>query len=258
MRRATAVRARWSLGTLLEILLSALLAPVRMMFHSHFVLSALAGWRIQWNSPARADTCTGWAEAFRRHGLQTAVGIAWVTVVYLEAPDLLPWLSPVAAGLLLSAPLSVLTSRTDAGLNARRLGLLLTPPETRVPREIVAAEQYAGNGRPLPRFTDAVVDPELYKLVRIAARRRSPLAAPTRHERVRRALVHGPQALTPTERLAILGDLDALDALHGAIRSTRVHPGWTSSHRDARATIYRLNVRASQWPGTVATLVPRG
>ena len=247
-----------ALSTLLEILLSALLAPVRMMFHSRFVLSALAGWQIQWNSPARADACTGWPEALRRHGLQTAVGIAWVTVVYLEAPDFLPWLAPVAAGLLLSAPLSVLTSRANAGFSARRLGLFLTSPETRVPREIAAAEQYAGSGRPLPCFTDAIVDPELYTLMRMAARRRSPLASPARQERVQRALVHGPQSLAPTERLAILGDLDALDALHGAVRAARVHPDWTSSHRDTRATIHHLVIHASQRPGTVATLVPRG
>ena len=246
-----------AMGTLLEIVLSALLAPVRMMFHSRFVLSAIADGQSSGSHRERRRK-HGWSEALRRHGLHTAIGIAWVTVAYLEAPDFLPWLSPVAAGLLLAAPLSVLTSRTDLGLSARRLGLLLTPPETYVPREIVAAERYAGSGRPLARFTDAVVDPELYMLVRMAARRRSPLAASARHERVQRALMHGPLALTPKERLAILGDVDALDALHRAVRTARVHPGWTSRPSDSRATIHHLNVRAPRQHATISTLVPRG
>jgi membrane glycosyltransferase len=155
-------------------------------------------------------------------------------------------------------PVSVLTSRADVGLAARRIGLFQTPAETRVPREIAAAENYAGMGRPLPRFTDAVVDPDLHALVRLAARRRSPLASAARDERVQRALAHGPHALSPAERLAVLGDLDALDALHMAVRLARVHPDWTSSHRDARATIHHLTVCAPKRPGTVATLVGHG
>jgi membrane glycosyltransferase len=247
-----------ALSTLLEIVLSALLAPVRMMFHSRFVIAAIAGWTIQWNSPARADASTGWPEALRRHGLQTAIGLAWISLVALEAPEFLPWLLPVAAGLLLAAPLSVLTSRTGAGLVARRLGLLLTPAETRVPREIASAEHHAGNGRPLPRFADAMVDPELHALMRLAARRRTPLAAAARNARVQRALSQGPLALSTTEQLLVLGDLDALDALHGAIRARRVHPGWMSSRSQGRATIHQLAGRAEYRPGTVVTLARRG
>ena len=247
-----------ALSTLLEIVLSALLAPVRMMFHSRFVIAALAGWTIQWNSPARADASTGWPQALRRHGLQTAIGLAWISLVALEAPEFLPWLSPVAAGLLLAAPLSVLTSRTGAGLAARRLGLFLTPAETRVPREIVSAEHHAGHGRPLPRFADAMVDPELHALMRIAARRRTPLAAAARNERVQRALLQGPHALSTAEQLMVLGDLDALDALHDAIRARRVHPSWMSSRGQGRATIHQLAGRAAHRPGTVVTLARRG
>ena len=171
-----------AMSTLVEIVLSALLAPVRMLFHSQFVLAALCGWSIQWKSPARADASTSWTEALRRHGVQSALGLAWVALVAIEAPDFLPWLAPVAAGLILAVPLSVWTSRTHFGLACRRLGLFLTPTECHAPREIAAAEQYSGNGRPLPRFVDAVVDPEVHAPMRLAARRRSPRAAEARHE----------------------------------------------------------------------------
>ena len=229
-----------ALGTLFEILLSALLAPVRMMFHTQFVLAALSGWRIQWRSPARADASTTLGEAVRRHGLQTAVGVAWLVVVAQGAPDFLPWLIPVATGLVLAIPLSVLTSSAAAGRALRRAGLLLTPTETRTPREIEDAEQYAGCARPMPRFADTIVDPELHALARTVARRRSPLAAGLRGERVERALRLGPQALGAPEQLILLGDLDALDHLHRAVRTTPVHMGWSRSRPHDRATIHQL------------------
>jgi membrane glycosyltransferase len=119
-----------ALSTLFEIVLSALLAPVRMMFHTQFVLAALTGWRIQWRSPARADASTTWSRGSDAT-VQTAIGAVWLVVVAQGAPDFLPWLIPVAAGLVLAIPLSVLTSSAVAGRALRRAGLLLTPTETR-------------------------------------------------------------------------------------------------------------------------------
>ena len=65
---------RLALSVLVEMLMSALLAPVRMLFHTQFVAAALLGWSIQWKSPARADKSTSITQALRRHGLQTAIG----------------------------------------------------------------------------------------------------------------------------------------------------------------------------------------
>jgi membrane glycosyltransferase len=247
-----------AMSTLVEIVLSALLAPVRMLFHSQFVLAALCGWSIQWKSPERADASTSWSEALRRHGAQSALGLAWVVLVAIKAPDFLPWLAPVAAGLILAVPLSVWTSRMNVGLVCRKLGLLLTPTESCAPREIVAAEQYSASGRLTPRFVDAVVDPEVHALVRLAARRRSPLVAESRHECVRRALDEGPMSLTAGEQLQLLGDLDALDTLRRAVSSRRVHPGWTPSRAHGRATIHHLMPHGRGKPGALATLVRQG
>ena len=41
----------------------------------------------------------------------------------------MPWILPVVAGLLLSVPLAVLSSRRAMGLAARRLRLFVTPEE---------------------------------------------------------------------------------------------------------------------------------
>src|SRR5207253_2919052 len=70
-------RARLLLSMLIEVAISALLAPVRMLFHTQFVVAAYVGWGISWKSPPREDAETTWGEAFRRHGGQTVLGLAW-------------------------------------------------------------------------------------------------------------------------------------------------------------------------------------
>jgi membrane glycosyltransferase len=247
---------RLTLSVLAEVVISALLAPVRMLFHTQFVFVALAGWAIQWKSPKREDASTSLGEALARHGWQTALGAVWVAVVAWQAPEFLPWIGPVAAGLLLAVPLSVLTSRTSLGVAARSARLFLTPDETAPTLEVVATEQYAGEARPQTRFADAILDPELFEVVHAASRRRSPLAGAQRAERVERALLSGPQALTSNERRALLGDAEALTALYRAVRTAPVHPGWTRGDA-GRATIHHLGGRP-QTRHTLATLVRPG
>ncbi len=108
------------LSVLAEILASSLLAPIRMLFHTRFVAMALMGIPVRWKSPPREDAQTSWGEAVRRHGLHTAVGVAWAAGVYALNPSFLWWLAPVAGALILSIPLSVYTSRATLGERARR------------------------------------------------------------------------------------------------------------------------------------------
>ena len=229
---------RLAASVVLEFAVSALLAPVRMLFHTQFVLAALAGWAIQWKSPKRDDASTSFREAVDRHGWQTLIGAAWLGVVAWQSPDFLPWIAPVAAGLLLAAPLSALMSRTSLGVGARAAGLFLTPDETAPSPEMVATGQYAGEARPQPRFADAVLDPDVFLVVSQAARPRSPMAAALRQQRIERALLSGPEALTATERRLLLGDAEALATLYRAVRSAPVHPGWTARGEQSRATVH--------------------
>jgi membrane glycosyltransferase len=48
---------------------------------------------------------------------------------------------PVLAGMLLSVPFTVLTSRVSIGRRLRAAGLLLTPEETACPPELLAAHE---------------------------------------------------------------------------------------------------------------------
>lgn len=248
--------ARLILSVVFETIVSALLAPVRMLFHTLFVFSALLGWSIQWKSPARAEKSTPLAQALRRHGLQTAIGFAWVSVVAWKAPEVLPWLVPVAAGLLLAVPISVVTSYSAFGLLARRARLFMTPDETNPPQEVAATAHYARNARPRPRFADAIIDPDVYAVVRSAAHaRRSALAAALRAQRVERALQSGPEALSAAQRVALLHDGAALDEMQRAVRTAPVHASWYATSASARrATIKVLRPGRDMHAATVATM----
>jgi membrane glycosyltransferase len=70
-------RLRLAVSVLLECAISALLAPIRMLFHTQFVVSSLLGCVVRWRSPARADAQTGWLHAIPRHGSHTLLGIGW-------------------------------------------------------------------------------------------------------------------------------------------------------------------------------------
>jgi len=246
-------RTRLALSVLAETVMSALLAPVRMLFHTRFVFAALLGLAIQWKSPARADQSTGLSQALRRHGLQTAIGAAWVGVVAWKAPDMLPWLVPVASGLILAIPVSVLTSHSRLGVLARKAKLFMTPDETMPPREIIETGRYAASATPIPRFADAVIDPDVFAVVRSAARAgRSSLAARHRKQLVERALRAGVGALTQSEQLSLLHDSVALSELHTAATSAPIHPSWyASSAAVGRATIRVLGRKLGTRHGTL-------
>ena len=74
----------------------------------------------------------------RRHWGHTLIGLVWGAFMWWLGPTLFWWFTPVLAGMALSIPLSVLTSRRHLGARLRKMGLFLTPEETAPPPEIVA------------------------------------------------------------------------------------------------------------------------
>jgi membrane glycosyltransferase len=134
--RAYGGRARLTAGVLLEIVVSSLMAPIKMMFHSRFVLAALLGISPGWLPPPREDQETRWGDALRQHFNGTVVGVAWVALTAWLNPAFLGWLLPVAGSLIVAIPLSVWSSRVRLGVAFRRRGLFLTPEESAPPREL--------------------------------------------------------------------------------------------------------------------------
>ena len=207
-------------STLAELALSALLAPIRMLFHTQFVAAALAGRTIQWKSPPRVDAQTTWREAWRRHGGHTLLGILWAGGVYWLNPQYLWWLLPIVGALMMSIPLSVYTSRIALGRRAKSAGIFLIPEEAQPPREIRRAQEFLKDAQALPDFAAAVADPVVNTLACATGAVHAQQAPKLRRERMRyaqRALTSGPQALTAQQKLALLNDAALLSQLHAQV-----------------------------------------
>ena len=158
--------ARLAAGAALEIVLSALLAPVRMLFHTQFVLSALTGLALHWKSPSREDAQTTWDYALRRHGWHTVLGLAWLALVQALDPAFLRWLLPIAGALVIAIPVSVLSSRVSLGRGLREAGVFLIPEEEEPPAELAEVTASLRRRRRYPGFADALADPRTHALLR--------------------------------------------------------------------------------------------
>jgi membrane glycosyltransferase len=217
---------RLSLSVLIEILLSALFAPIRMVFHARFVVLNLLGRTVAWRSQAREDSQTTWGEAIQHHGVDTLWAAAWGLSVHWLNPQFFWWLIPIVSALILSVPLSVLTSRTTLGDKARRFGLFLIPEESNPPIELreLAEEMQTMHARresalAANGFVRAVVDPYLNAVhCMLLGPRRAVKASihAARHAQLQRALTEGPAGLSPPEWRTILIDRDLMEEAHYA------------------------------------------
>jgi membrane glycosyltransferase len=213
-------RLRFALSVFLETLFGSLFAPIRMVFHSRFVVLNTIGRRIVWRSQTRGDAETGWRAALRYHGLDTVVATVWGVAVYRLNPTYFWWLAPILIALVLSVPLSILVSRVRWGERARRWGLFLTPEETEPPEELrdlnaALATPWAevrGDG-----FARAVTAPGVNALHTTLLRAPRHLAPAIRAERralLARALAHDPARLDEAARRILMLDPTLVDALH--------------------------------------------
>ena len=222
--------AKLLLGALLEFMHSVLLAPVRMLFHTQFVLAALIGVELAWKSPPRNDAATGWPEALRRHALGTVLALIWIGVIVVSAAAFQWWLSPVLAGLLLAIPLSAWTSHAAPGRWLARHGIFITPEELSQPEVLAEADRYTAAFGALPGFLDAVTNAPTHAEVLRAVPQRPPARAAkaaAQSKRIEQAAIDGPCSLTNAQRLRLLADAQALHALHERVLAGEAHHDWS-------------------------------
>jgi len=219
---------RLLLSMLFELVFSAMLAPIRMLFHTQFVISPLLGLGTSWKSPPREDSQTGWGEALLRHGFQTVLGIVWAAGVYWLNPAFLWWLLPVVGALMLSIPLSVYSSRVSIGRVMRKWRYFLIPEEAIPPRELRATQTSFRRAGTPPGFAEAVTSPVTNALAcaaGVARPRQSEATRKLRLNLVHEALLQGPGKLTPIQKNTLLGDPILLSRLHFQV--------WNSNQADA-------------------------
>jgi len=162
-------------------------------------------------------------------GRQALIGLAAGWVSFLYVPSFFAWLIPVLSGLVLSIPLSMLSSSAAVGQAARRMGLFLTPEEYQEPRIIQllkehltqleaadAASASAGEARNL-------ADPGVCAL-HLALLPNRPVKKRQRHQL--RALLYqlveeGAEKLSAAEKRSLVSDPETLIRLHTLACSRR-------------------------------------
>ncbi len=125
--------SRAAASALIETVVSMLVAPILMAFHSTFVVTTLLGRRVQWTPQQRGENGQNFLAAVAAHWKQTIVGLLSAAAVWIFAAAMLVWLIPVFAGLILAIPLSIMLSSVPLGRGLARRGLLLIPQETHLP-----------------------------------------------------------------------------------------------------------------------------
>ena len=211
-----------------EVFISTILAPVRMVFHSLFVVSTILGWKVSWNAQNRSDQGTSWGDAIRFHWWSTLIGIVWGGLMWLITPGFFWWFSPIAFGLAFSIPISVFTSRVGWGVAARKMGLFITaselseaPEQANMHSILLMPDPYSPFDIEFSRgFIRAVVIPSVH-ILHIAmirkkewTRKHSEDAEKKRRMLLQKALKEGPQALGRAEKVAFLMDPRLLHELH--------------------------------------------
>lgn len=242
---------RLFLSLLLEMLFSVLLAPVRMLFHTVFVVSAFLGWEVVWNSPQRDDDATPWSEAFRRHGSQMLLGIVWAVGMGVLDLNFLWWLAPIVFSLILSPFVSVMSSRATVGLKSKRAKLFLIPEEYEPPKELVDTDHYLqlNRERALKHgFMHALFNPAFNALATAMATSRHKQSALLDHARDRRvdqALSDAPEKLNREQRLQLISDPVVLARVHTRLwESADKYHQWVESYQKLTLNPQALPQRA--------------
>lgn len=127
----------------LEIFISAVSAPIMMMFQSKFVFDIFSGNSVSWSTQNRDNRGTSFKEAFERHFWHMTLGVIATIVIWFYAHSIFYWMLPITIGLMLSIPISMLTSRVGVGQFFRRHNYFIIPEEYEHPHILQQAHKFA-------------------------------------------------------------------------------------------------------------------
>jgi membrane glycosyltransferase len=130
-------------SAVLEAGLSMLLAPLRMVAHTLFVLGALTGWKLEWKSPPREANDVRWSEAARVFAPASIIAFVLFAALASTGSSALLWLLPIGLPIVLAVPFTVLTGSTRLGERVRAARLLMVPEECASPTVLRQAWRFA-------------------------------------------------------------------------------------------------------------------
>jgi membrane glycosyltransferase len=205
-------------GVIAEVLISAMIAPVMMVFQSIAVVEILLGRDAGWQTQRRDDGEVERRELYRKYGVPTACGVAMAASAYAVSLPLLLWMSPVIVGLLFAIPIGAWTAKP-----AMR-ALFVTPEESEPPGVLVRANELASQPARASAAALAMLRQDSDLLHRHLAsltptRRRGPgeidpdLAMARARIEASGSFDEAVEHLTPRETLAVLGDSVLLEGV---------------------------------------------
>jgi membrane glycosyltransferase len=213
IRRATRGIIGLIVSAAVELVLSALYAPILMLTQSTHVFEVLLGRDSGWGAQRRAVSDSTWRDAWHSYRKHTIIGIVTAVIAWFLSPSLFAWMSPALAGLLLSVPLSRASGSATLGRVLAVLGILRTPEEAHPPRLVARKRELIEQSEPLPE--DGLLhlarnrDARLAHIQSNVARPADPRGKPD------------PNVLTAEQKIEDAANLDEL--LQWLTREERVH-----------------------------------
>jgi membrane glycosyltransferase len=210
---------RLLMSVLLEIVVSTLLAPIRMLAHSRFVVEALLNTSLRWAGQNRTDE-TGWSAAILNQAPGTLIAGAWAAFAFWLDQMFFFWSLPVAGPLVFAAPTSVFLSRVGPGDRLKRWGFLQVPEERH--GSPLLDDVYARTYPQLETYTErsspaiqAILDPVLNQVHQAMAHahrggKKQEMILALR----KRCFQYGPHSLTQKELCHLVRDRASLQWLH--------------------------------------------
>ncbi|MEG3765530.1 glucans biosynthesis glucosyltransferase MdoH [Alteromonas sp. 14N.309.X.WAT.G.H12] len=118
-------------GSVVELFMAVLIAPMMMFYHSYFVISVFIGHQVKWEAQAREGRMVPWKVAISKAAVMTVLAAAWGGATFYYTPSLFLWLLPVLTGMVFAAPIIRLTSSATLGRVCRKLGIFVIQEEIR-------------------------------------------------------------------------------------------------------------------------------
>ena len=218
-------------SVVLEIVISALLAPIRMLAHSRYVLESLLNVTLRWAGQNRTDE-TRWLAAILNQAPGTLLAVCWAAFAFWLDRMFFYWSLPVAIPLIFAAPTSVFLSRVGPGERLRQWGLFQIPEERY--GSPLLDDMNSGSiplldvpGRNFSPTVRAILDPVLNRVHQAMAHahrggKKQEMILALRE----RCFQHGPETLTPKELAYLVRDRASLQWLHMQAWRASPHSYW--------------------------------
>jgi membrane glycosyltransferase len=218
---------------LLEVILSALYAPVLMLIQSRHVFEVFMGRDSGWKPQRRDSGITTWSDAWQFHHRHMLLSSMTAAILWFLSPPLLAWVSPALLGLFLAVPLSRASGSESLGRTLSRFALLRTPEEVELPPLLARRSELIAQAPALPqdglRYLARNREARVAHIVGNLARPMDPRGCPDPHALTAQKKLIDAQSLeealewfTPIERVEVAGDALLLNQL--ALLPDAQHP----------------------------------